>query len=1091
MANKQDITNSYLSVGRVKPVGISLQVSPITSLSTKETKQTTTDVGLADYNDPKQINSLADIIMNAQIKKQKYGGPDNIYLNNLLNTIPATVDYLKDYIVKPIVSGRIDYLGLNLLTNLQETADIVANPTKGFIMGLPEGKAIENVLSANGFSEEGRKNFDWDSGSIVGDIILETLSDPLNYISFGAKAAASTAVKGAAKNIAKEVGNETAETVIKKAAQGFVRGKYDTLTEGIEQVNKKLGHNVLSRWYGKNIRALDVIELDQVAKRASKEINHTVLNTIGQTYKALNLVDDVIAKASLSFLPGLVLGQAVAGGVKAYRQSRYAKVIRLFNATGRSYSSKDITLRDIETVLRAAEKEDLLEEAQQLSIVGLYNDLKTVKGIIYDSADAAQIIKKLDDYTQMKHKLSFENYRLKVIELAKTTGWDSAANGLQATFDNLSKRLELEQQQRDILVQYQDKYIREFLNHQEQLARTSEEAAQIYQIVLTKYNLIKASDADQSIQFDELINTLKQYTSDTPFDKTVKNVGDTTYQKMLADLQSAHTLRVSEISKRQQDIEQELLELKRLIKRKEYRQTQLRKKGQDTTEIHEELVQLRAERTALMNTIDMYTELNNQELNAVTQEYYAAVKELQKALTQKSRAVYTSLKAEIPTTQEIIDTLRLLEKEGLITHVPAGIVDYTQRLRFLKVSEIAQNLPLLEAISPVLQLYRTIMDNPEQRKYLNEVFKTLSEEGKENAIKTFKGLAQLESVKEIYYTLLSEDPDYMLRDVSEKLRADLLDILSHPEYTSRTISELQDDPNFIPSVIEKLDTTQITRAEEDLISVQATNKLEHLMKTTGLYKEGADYTDIKTRVEALEELYNLQTERHKLPIFLDVETDPAGNLIKFAYKLPNQPAIVVQKNTSGETALELMRVTEYTAFKEGVKKQDSKFVTFGIYQKRMQDLKRQAYMHIDMLISQAQEKYLTVDKFVVDNNPPHDIQLFNRAVAPLKRLRAHAKYGFGKYQQPFELNKVFNPNTVDTNIKAQIAEWLRKQLYNGPYNKDINYKWLELPDYETLTKSSVMFQNTNYSDVVNKAFEDYGKVMESNRALYNLVTVPY
>ena len=1088
MANKQDITNSYLSVGSVKPVGLSLQVSPITSLSTKETKQTTTDVGLADYNDPKQINSLADIIMNAQIKKQKYGGPDNIYLNNLLNTIPATVDYLKDYIVKPIVSGRIDYLGLNLLTNLQETADIVANPTKGFIMGLPEGKAIENVLSANGFSEEGRKNFDWDSGSIVGDIILETLSDPLNYISFGAKAAASTAVKGAAKNIAKEVGNETAETVIKKAAQGFVRGKYDTLTEGIEQVNKKLGHNVLSRWYGKNIRALDVIELDQVAKRASKEINHTVLNTIGQTYKALNLVDDVIAKASLSFLPGLVLGKAVSGGVKAYKQSRYAKVIRLFNATGRSYSSKDITLRDIETVLRAAEKEDLLEEAQQLSIVGLYNDLKTVKGIIYDSADAAQIIKKLDDYTQMKHKLSFENYRLKVIELAKTTGWDSAANGLQATFDNLSKRLELEQQQRDILVQYQDKYIREFLNHQEQLARTSEEAAQVYQTVLTKYNLIKASDADQSIQFDELINTLKQYTSDTPFDKTMKNVGDTTYQKMLADLQSAHTLRVSEISKRQQDIEQELLELKRLIKRKEYRQTQLRKKGQDTTEIHEELVQLRAERTALMNTIDMYTELNNQELNAVIQEYYAAVKELQKALTQKSRAVYTSLKAEIPTTQEIIDTLRLLEKEGLITHVPAGIVDYTQRLRFLKVSEIAQNLPLLEAISPVLQLYRTIMDNPEQRKYLNEVFKTLSEEGKENAIKTFKGLAQLESVKEIYYTLLSEDPDYMLRDVSEKLRADLLDILSHPEYTSRTISELQDDPNFIPSVIEKLDTTQITRAEEDLISVQATNKLEHLMKTTGLYKEGADYTDIKTRVEALEELYNLQTERHKLPIFLDVETDPAGNLIKFAYKLPNQPAIVVQKNTSGETALELMRVTEYTAFKEGVKKQDSKFVTFGIYQKRMQDLKRQAYMHIDMLISQAQEKYLTVDKFVVDNNPPHDIQLFNRAVAPLKRLRAHAKYGFGKYQQPFELNKVFNPNTVDTNIKAQIAEWLRKQLYNGPYNKDINYKWLELPDYETLTKSSVMFQNTNYSDVVNKAFEDYGKVMESNRALYNLVT---
>ena len=954
MADRQDITNSYLSVGSVKPVGTSLQVSPITSLSKKQTKQTTTDVGLADYNDPKQINSLADIIMNAQIKKQKYGGPDNIYLNNLLNTIPATVDYIKDYIIKPITSGRVDYLGLNLLTNLQETADIVANPTKGFIMGLPEGKAIENVLSANGFSEEGRKNFDWDSGSIVGDIILETLSDPLNYISFGAKAAASTAVKGAAKNIAKEVGNEAAETVIKKAAKGFVRGKYDTLTEGIEQVNKTLGHNVLSRWFGNNVTALKPEVLQQVSRRASKEVNHTVLNTIGQTYKSLDLIDNIIAKASLSFLPGLVLGKTVKGGISAYQKARYARVDRLFHSINRKYSPDDISLRELEMVLRAATQEDLAEEAQQLAMNALYSDLKAVKKIVYGTTNTNNIVKKLEDYVQSKHGISLEDYQFKVVELAKNSGWSSAANSLQATFDNLNRRIDFDQREKQrVLLQTQNEDLQKLLHYKKEFGKTSKAAQPTYQ---------------------EILNT------------------------------------------------------------------------------------------------------------------YKATKELQKAATQNTRAAYNSLKDEIPTTKEIMDTLKVLQDNGLITQVSAKALDYTNSLRFLKVSEVAQNLPLLEAINPVLRVYKDIADNPRKQKVLNETLKKMSNKAQDEALNMIKALQHIEIVKDTYYNLLSDDPEYMLQGIPANLRADLLDILSHPDYTSKTITELKEDPDFISSVIEKLDVTQITKAEEDLISVQSANKLEQLMKTTGLYKEGTDYTDIKTRVESLEQLYYLQNERHTLPIFLDIETNTDGSLAKFAYKLTNQPTKVIQKSTPEETVLELMRVTEYAAIKEGVKKENSKFVTFGIYQKRMQELKQQAYNYIDSLIADIHEKYYAEPDIKTLQNPIHTLQLFNHEVAPLKRLRAHAKYGFGKYQQPFELNKIFNPNTVSTDIKAQISEWLRKQLNLMSYNKTDDYKWLELPNYDVLTKNTKLFQDTEYYETVRQAFAEYEQILETNKEMFHLVS---
>ena len=172
-------------------------------------------------------NSLADVVFNYKAWQKRYG--ENSWLNTPLGYIPRllwdTGLLLKDTIVDPVVdsvqlanANPNDDLGwfeglfagvntavLNTLVNVGNTLDAVANPIKGTILDGPEGF----VRGLVGMEDGGRKQYDYadyidfgpgfaaGAGELLASTALELVSDPLNWLTFGASTAAKTGANAA------------------------------------------------------------------------------------------------------------------------------------------------------------------------------------------------------------------------------------------------------------------------------------------------------------------------------------------------------------------------------------------------------------------------------------------------------------------------------------------------------------------------------------------------------------------------------------------------------------------------------------------------------------------------------------------------------------------------------------------------------------------------------------------------------------------------------------------------------------------------------------------------------------------------------
>ena len=136
---------------------------------------------LSNYNDPTELNSLADALFNIK-SWQTFLPKWMTYVFPGISSIIALGKVTVDKGLKPVFKGNFKEAALNGLMNLSETLDIFANPIKG--MFLEKGNPIKGFINGIGIGSEGRKNYDWDTGSIVLDMALETISDPLNWITF-------------------------------------------------------------------------------------------------------------------------------------------------------------------------------------------------------------------------------------------------------------------------------------------------------------------------------------------------------------------------------------------------------------------------------------------------------------------------------------------------------------------------------------------------------------------------------------------------------------------------------------------------------------------------------------------------------------------------------------------------------------------------------------------------------------------------------------------------------------------------------------------------------------------------------------------
>lgn len=186
---------------------------------------------IADYNNPTQINSIADVLF----AKNKW--------NALKKLVGNTINYdmWTDSSIDGLTKAKI--LGNNALVAFSETMDTLSNPIKGLIIDGPEGwnKALGNADAG------GRTNYEYNFGEGfwwgAAELAAEVFSDPIvwatiAYSSWG-KAVVGGVVKGAAgpalkdsvkasvktsfktmgREVADDVASEIAEKAIKKAAK--------------------------------------------------------------------------------------------------------------------------------------------------------------------------------------------------------------------------------------------------------------------------------------------------------------------------------------------------------------------------------------------------------------------------------------------------------------------------------------------------------------------------------------------------------------------------------------------------------------------------------------------------------------------------------------------------------------------------------------------------------------------------------------------------------------------------------------------------------------------------------------------------------
>lgn len=279
------------AIQQIKPVKI------IPSLTLQEQQYNTlrnynqTETFLANYNDPTELNSFIDALTNREAVSKKFGDtwgtistasgivavlsfgaaaiaaaaapftagatlPAAAVLAKTglvasIPAIPAAADVTIEKGIKPIIAGKPKEAFINTLVNLGETLDFAANPVKGLIMEGPQGFA-----KATGLADGGRVNYDFDTGSLLADILLEIAIDPLNYVDFGT----TGVIKAGSKSLAQPIIRELSEGIRQSLQETTIKGAAaltETNFKNIEKEITKDARKIIEEYSGTTINKID------------------------------------------------------------------------------------------------------------------------------------------------------------------------------------------------------------------------------------------------------------------------------------------------------------------------------------------------------------------------------------------------------------------------------------------------------------------------------------------------------------------------------------------------------------------------------------------------------------------------------------------------------------------------------------------------------------------------------------------------------------------------------------------------------------------------------------------------------------------
>ena len=249
----------------IQPLQAVPKITALPSLAEQNTAQNL----YTNYNDPYELNSFADAILNTEaIKKasEDWGWFSWVGDVPILREIGAAIDVTWNKGIKPAIQGDWAAVGINTLINLGETLGAPGNVVKGLLMEGPQG--AWNALGL--WNPTGRKNYDWNTGSWVADIGLEIITDPLTWISFGASAALSTGAKTIAKTAlettTKRITTWSARTISRRAGEQVA---IDTARESGARVAKKIAKKARRTLIDYTTGAIEQ-EASRMVKRLSK-----------------------------------------------------------------------------------------------------------------------------------------------------------------------------------------------------------------------------------------------------------------------------------------------------------------------------------------------------------------------------------------------------------------------------------------------------------------------------------------------------------------------------------------------------------------------------------------------------------------------------------------------------------------------------------------------------------------------------------------------------------------------------------------------------------------------------------------------------
>lgn len=107
----------------------------------------------------------------------------------LLNRVVGTGLLVKERALEPLMEGKPGVAFINTLESFGNSLDILSNPVKSLMPWTGGGSSTDLLKSMGWIEDSYREVYQWNTGNFALDIIGETISDPLNWISYGQKQA--------------------------------------------------------------------------------------------------------------------------------------------------------------------------------------------------------------------------------------------------------------------------------------------------------------------------------------------------------------------------------------------------------------------------------------------------------------------------------------------------------------------------------------------------------------------------------------------------------------------------------------------------------------------------------------------------------------------------------------------------------------------------------------------------------------------------------------------------------------------------------------------------------------------------------------